>query len=209
MFIKSNKARYNNSYTKNGGASRKNKSSSYKANSSNESQASKSIYKKKNAARNQDVKGNMVKKRKKQTLLKKVTKKTKAKLKKGITSKWNDIKEINFKYDPANSKVFSKTCNLMTLSIVLLCSLFVYLEKSLLYAFPLVTVLYIFIKKGKGNRYKDYSEIDLLLYKKIILINLFILSIIYFYNYEDLWFVNIFIFSIFLVPLWISKIVKE
>ncbi|MBQ8999301.1 MAG: hypothetical protein IJ086_11525 [Clostridium sp.] len=146
--------------------------------------------------------------KKKSTLLKKIKSKIKKKVKASILKRWNKIKNIDFTYKPEQAKNFSTTCNYMTLSIVLLTALFVYIEDSLFYAFPLITVLYVFIRKGNGNRYKDCSKTDVLLYRRILLINLFILLTIYFHYYEDLWFVNIFMFSIFLVPLGIARVLN-
>ena len=193
MYVKSTQAKSkSNSYGKKGGSSKQYKKTGSKSN--NKSKSSGCVYKKK---------------RRKQGLLKKINKKIKSKLKKIILRKWNTFKKINFRYDSANSKVFSNTCNWMTLSVVVLCALFVYIEDSLFYTFPLITVIYIFIKKAKGNRYKDYSDKDLMLYKKIILINLFVVLAILFHYQEDLWFINFFMISIFLVPLVIAKYLKS
>lgn len=203
MYSKSTKVKSkSNSTHKKGG-----RSSGCKA-SNSKGKAYNTTYKKKGTSNTKNTKTNSNTRRKKQSLLKKMSKKLKNKLKQIILRKWEDVKTINFKYDSANSKVFSTTCNLMTLSIVLLCVLFVYIEDSLFYTFPLITVIYVFIKKGKGNRYKDYSDRDLLLYKRIILINLFIVLAIYFHYQEDLWFINFFMVSIFLVPLIIAKCSK-
>lgn len=118
---------------------------------------------------------------------------------------WVSMKDSYFSYDVSTAKVFSTTCNLMTLSIVLLCTLFVYLEESLFYAFPLATVLAIFIKFGRGNRHGDSSERDLVLYKKILLVNLFLVLGVFVEFQEDLWFINFFMILIFIVPLFIAR----
>ena len=149
---------------------------------------------------------NTTKRKRKASIFKKIKNKIKNKLKKMILRKWDNLKKIDWTYRPENSKNFSTTCNWMTFSLVLLTSLFVYIENSLFYAFPLITVLAVFVKKGTGNRYKNSSKRDLLLYKRILLVNLFILLAIYFHYYEELWFVNILMFSIFLVPLGIAKV---
>lgn len=203
MYSKSTKAKSkgNNTYKK-GGVNSNHKSSTSKGKACN------TTYNKKRTSNTRNSKTSSNTRRKKQNLFNKITKKLKNKFNQLILRKWENIKIINFKYDSANSKVFSTTCNLMTLSIVMLCVLFVFIEESLLYTFPLITVIYVFIKNGKGNRYKDYSSKDLLLYKKVILINLFIVLAIYFYYQEDLWFVNFFMISIFLVPLIIAKCSK-
>lgn len=126
-------------------------------------------------------------------------------LRNSFLSAWAGMKDYYFSYDVSTAKVFSTTCNLMTLSIVLLCTLFVYLEESLFYAFPLITVLAIFVKFGRGNRHSDSSERDLVLYKKILLVNLFLVLGVFVEFQEDLWFVNFFMILIFVVPLFIAR----
>ncbi|MBQ8999058.1 MAG: hypothetical protein IJ086_10290 [Clostridium sp.] len=163
---------------------------------------------KSNARKNKSYTSSKSKYKKKNTLLKKMKAKIKKKVKASILKRWNKIKNIDFTYRPEQAKNFSTTCNYMTLSIVVLTALFVYIEDSLFYAFPLITVLYVFIRKGNGNRYKDCSKTDVLLYRRILLVNLFILLAIYFHYYEHLWFINIFMFSIFLVPLGIARILN-
>lgn len=154
-------------------------------------------------------KSNSVSKSNKGKKKKTVAKKLKSKIKKFIKNKSLDmlasIKDGYFSYDPSTAKVFSDTCNLMTLSIVILCTLFVYVEDSFLYTFPLITVLATFIKFGRGNRYSDSSERDLLLYKKILLVNLFVVLAVFLKFQEKLWFVNFFMILIFIVPLLIAR----
>ncbi len=188
-----------------GNKSKEKKASASKKRASSSSKKSNSKSKKRNISK----KSNSVSKSNKGKNKKIVTKKLKSKIRKFIKNKfldmWVSMKDVYFSYDPSTAKVFSDTCNLMTLSIVVLCTLFVYVEDSFLYTFPLITVLATFIKFGRGNRYSDSSERDLVLYKKILLANLFVVLAVFLKFQEELWFINFFMILIFIVPLLIAR----
>lgn len=144
-------------------------------------------------------------KRKKNNFLKRMQLKAKKRIKQKIKDCFNFTRRLDFKYDPTTSKIFSNVCNLMTLSLVILCSLFVYFEDSIFYSYPIITVLVVFVFAGSGNRYKDNSKRDVSLYKKILLANLFVALFVFCNFYEKLWYINFFMVVIFIVPLYISK----
>lgn len=156
--------------------------------------------------------------KKRKTLLGKVFRKKKKNKKKNTLIKMirkflvlsKELESRREKYKNHDKKVFSARCNLITASMVIMCSGFIYSEGNLFYAYPIVTCIMPFMNLAEGINSDIYEKYkDLKLYNKIIKINLFVISAILISNYEDVWFINFYMILIFLIPLILGNIHKE
>jgi hypothetical protein len=102
-------------------------------------------------------------------------------------------------------KLFNSTCNMMSAALVILSVFFVYIEDELIYAIPLISVLFLFIRFSKGNTRNDNSYKDEMLYVWLLRINIGLVALILFAHPNKLWAFNLFSLSIFIVPLYIAK----
>jgi hypothetical protein len=94
----------------------------------------------------------------------------------------------------------------MSASLVILSVLFVYVENELIYALPIVSVLCLFIRFGKGNAGKTNNSLrDETLYVWLLRANIVVVILVFMIYPNKLWAFNLFSLSIFLVPLSIAK----
>lgn len=123
-----------------------------------------------------------------------------------INSKRSNPDSENYK----ESKVFANRCIIITTSIILLSIFFVFIEKNMLYAYPLCSCILPFIKYSEGINYDPYNEYkDLALYNKIIKINILCLAGLYVCLGSKIWLINPYMIFIFVIPIIIGNLKKE
>lgn len=121
-----------------------------------------------------------------------------------------EIKENKKIYRDYDKKVYSNRCNFITLSMVIMCALFVFAQKNLYYSFPLLTCVYPFLKFSEGiNNDVDNKYKDLKLYNRIIKLNIFLFSTIAIFKSVDYFFFNFCIILILIVPMRLGNLNKE
>lgn len=114
------------------------------------------------------------------------------------------------KYKNYDNKVFSYRCSFMMALIVILSVLFVYMERSMIYIYPILTCVVPIMILSEGinsdiyNQYKDLS-----LCNKILKINTFAFLLLYIIFNEKIWFIKFSMILIFIVPLIIGNVNKE
>lgn len=107
-------------------------------------------------------------------------------------------------------KVFSTRCNIISALVILLSVLFVYVEDSIFYAYPILTVVLPFMYFSEGVNLDIFDEYkDLKLYNAILKLNTFALGSIIIGLYEELWFLNILACNIFIIPYFIGNFNKK
>ena len=113
-------------------------------------------------------------------------------------------------YKDYDKKMLSTRCNIISASLIALSVIFIYIEESLFYAYPILTCLIPFMKLSEGINQDIYNQYkDLKLYNKILKINLSLFTLILFVKYEELWFINYFMSLIFIIPLILGNLNKE
>lgn len=112
--------------------------------------------------------------------------------------------------DKPDSKVFSFRCSLIITSIILISVLFIYIEKSIIYAYPILTCIVPIIILSEGANSDAYNQYkDLSLCNKVLKINTLLFLLIYIIFREKIWFINFSMILIFIIPLIIGNLNKE
>lgn len=113
-------------------------------------------------------------------------------------------------YRDYDKKVHSTRCNIITLFMVILCVLFVLIEKNLYYSFPLLTCIYPFLKFSEGINNDLYNKYkDLKLYNRIIKLNVLLFTSIAIFKSVDYFFFNFYVILILIVPMYLGNLNKE
>lgn len=121
-----------------------------------------------------------------------------------------DLRKRRKEHEFYDKKIFSTRCNLITLGVVLLSVCFVFVEKSIFYAYPLLTCILPFMKLSEGINLDVYNQYkDLKLYNSILKINAFILGFVVIGWYQELWFINVLSTTTFIIPYIVGNINKE
>lgn len=120
------------------------------------------------------------------------------------------IKKQKEEYKDYDKKMISTRCNIISASLIALSVIFVYVEESLFYAYPIITCLVPFMKLSEGINEDIYNQYkDLKLYNRILKINLSLLVLVLFIKYEEFWFINYFMSLTFIVPLILGNLNRE
>lgn len=124
-----------------------------------------------------------------------------------------NIKKIVVKkkeHENFEKKVFSYRCSLIMASIIILSILFIYMETSLIYAYPILTCVVPITILSEGANLDAYNQYkDLSLCNKVLKINAILFLLIYMLFSEKIWFISFNMIFIFIVPLIIGNINKE
>lgn len=113
-------------------------------------------------------------------------------------------------YKNYDNKVFSYRCSFMMALIVILSVLFVYMERSIIYIYPILTCVLPIMILSEGinsdiyNQYKDLS-----LCNKILKINTLSFLLIYIIFNKKIWFIKFSMILIFIIPLIVGNLNKE
>lgn len=127
-----------------------------------------------------------------------------------ITSNLITLINHKKKYKDYDNKVFSYRCLFITTLIVIISTLFVYTEKSIIYVYPLLTCVVPFITLAKGINVDEKNQYDdLALYNKILKINIVLFLSIYVLLKENVWFISFYMILIFIIPFILGNIKKE
>lgn len=116
-----------------------------------------------------------------------------------------------FKHEEYPHKFFSYRCSLILSIIIILSTLFVYIESDIIYIYPIFTSVIPIMILNKGATSSNYSEVkELLLCNKVLNINIFLFLLFFIINpNKNILFIKFSMILIFLVPLIIGNLNKE